>query len=289
MQPTILVKPDGSVEGVNQRSRDHIPFFLTTNNPNNPIVVPAALQAGEFTMMISGEGPAQVAALGVERTSFCKVLLKQQEGRNIRPLMNGAAHVDTIFGNGFTPYPMPEPLYIDELRRLTVTITDLSGNINSVRPVGVTRRATSTEADPSLALARKRQDMRQFLSIPYWYVLDDGMITLTGTTVFEQVITIAPEHHFMLSQLSKVSTAEFFIDIIDIAKGESLFYAPQGNHYGVSSRMLFGTGNFPYCFLEPRLFQINQKILLRMQNQVAGNNDVFLTMGGSAIADRLWR
>jgi hypothetical protein len=289
MQDTILSRPDGTVVGVNQRARDFMPFMITPNAPNTNIVIPAGLGVGEFTMMVSGDGPASVCGLAAERDQACKVLLKQQEGRNIRPLMNGACHIDTIFGTGRTPYPMPQPLFIDELRRLTVTLTDLGTNTNNVRLNALSARATSSEADPTLAKARKRQDFRQFLEIPYWYTFDNGFIDLTGLTVFEQVITISPDHHFMLSQLSKISTAEFFIDIIDIAKGESLIYAPQGTHYGVSSKLLFGDGNYPYCFLEPVLFQVNQKILLRMSNQAAGVNTVFLTLGGVAVADRLWR
>jgi hypothetical protein len=141
-------------------------------------------------------------------------------------------------------------------------------------------------------MARKRQDFRQFLSFPYWYTLDDGAITLTGTTVFEKVITIGYDHHFMLHQISAAFTDAnngFTIDIIDVAKNESMFYAPQANHFGASSLATIGDGNYPYQFIAPRLFMTGQRILIRVNNNLAGTNTLYLTLHGQAIADRMWR
>lgn len=292
---TILNSPDGKVQGINKKALQHIPFALVPNAPNTICSLPAASPFGPVAMTISGEGPAQVVSLQKD-AGLALVKITMQEGRNFRDLMNGEAHIDTIFGSGRTPYPLAEPLYVDETRRLNLTFTELSGAATDIRPAAWTSRATSVEADPTLAMARKRQDFRQFLSFPYWYIPDAGLITLTGTTVFERVITIGYDHHFMLHQLSAAfavggtsSAFGFNIDLIDVAKNESLFSAPQGNHFGASSMITVGDGNYPYQFIAPRLFLTGQKILLRLNNNAAGTNGVYITLGGQAIADKMWR
>ena len=210
-----------------------------------------------------------------------------QEGRIFRPLMTVSC--TALRPVGVVAVPLPEPLYVDELRRLFVEMMGLTSSDASVRLVAGALKATSTEADPTLELARKRQDFKQFLSYPYWYTFDDGAITLTGTTVVEKTITVGAENHFMLHQLMAVSDAVFNANIIDMATGESLVQAPLGTNYLVASEILFGDANYPYCLRSPKLFQVGQKILFRLQNRVAGTNVVYITAGGQAIADKLWK
>jgi hypothetical protein len=290
---TLLNSPDGKVLGINKKALLKMPFVLIPNAPNVPIAIPAAGPAGPFAWTVSGEGPAQIVSLQTDVNSAL-IMLKMQEGRNFRELMNGAVNMSTIFGTNRTPYPLCEPLYVDETRRLIANFTGLTAGAVNIRPAAWCSRATSIEADPTLEMARKRQDFRQFLSFPYWYTLDDGMVTLTGTTVFEKVITIGYDHHFMLHQISAAfaGTSEAFgfnIDIIDVAKNESLFYAPQANHFGASSFTMIGDGNYPYQFISPRLFMTGQRILIRVNNNFAGTNTLYLTLHGQAIADRMWR
>jgi hypothetical protein len=296
---TILNSPDGKVRGLNKQALQRIPFCLVPNYPNNPVALTASAPAGPIAMTVSGEGPAQIVSLQQIVTVALPnvnmlILFKMQEGRNFRQLMNGQINMNTIFGTNQTPYPMPEPLYIDETRRLSMEFTEAAGGAANFFPAAWCVKSTSVEADPTLEMARKRQDFRQFLSFPYWYTLDEGRITLTGTTTFERVITIGYDHHFMLHMLSAVfegtsAATGFNVDIIDVAKGDSLFYAPQGNHFGADSRILFGDGNYPYEFIAPRLFMTGQKILLRLRNNVAGTNNLWATLSGRAIADRMWR
>jgi hypothetical protein len=286
---TLFNAPDGRVVGVNKRMLEFMPFSLLTNAPDTTISIPANITKGPIAMTLSGEGPAQIVSFAKQQTGVSKVFLRMQEGRTIRSLMNGFVHINTLFGDGNTPYPLPEALYIDELRRRYIEIQNLGLGTLDIRPAAGCFRAISVEADPTLVLSRKRQDFRQFLSFPYWYTFDEGAVTLTGTAVFEKTITIGGDHHFQLLQLMQSSESLFDINVTDMNTGESLIQAPLGNTYPVASEILFGDSNYPYCLMTPRLFQSGQKILIRLRNRVAGTNVVYVTLGGRAIADRLWK
>lgn len=286
---TLLTAPDGRVVGINQKMLNFMPFTLVTNQPNLIVTVPTGTTSPSIAMTVSGEGPAQIVSFAKQASAAAKVKLHIQEGSDIRPLMNGAVHIDTLFGGGNTPYPLPEALYVDELRRLMVEIQNISVSSVAVRLAAACFRATSLEADPTLMLGRKRQGVRQFLSTPYWYTLDDGPITLTTTDIAEYTITIGPDHHFHLMQLMASSDASFDINLLDLNTGESLVQTPLADTNLLASEVLFGTANYPICLMSPRLFQTGQKILVRIRNRDVGANVIYLTLGGRALADKMWR
>lgn len=288
---TLLNAPDGRVLGVNRRALDFLPFRLVANVPDAIIALQRGGAAPQVAMTINGEGPAQIVSFAAEMIGQQKLSLAIQEGDIVRGLMNGQIHARTIFGDsGRTPYPLPEPLYIDELRRLYLNITDLNETEEpSIRPSASAIKATSVESDPTLIEARKRQNSQQFLTLPYWYTTDDGPIILTGTDEVEKTIIIGNDHHFMLKQLSAYSDAGFLVNIVDAATNESLVQAPLGNNYLVLSRILFGDGNYPYCFRTGRLFETGHKIVVRLRNIVDGTNFVYLTLGGQAVSLKMWK
>lgn len=293
--PTLIESPrkDGSIIAVNKRRVAEQPYFLLTNSPNNS----AAILANQSTPMrvctVSGEGPAQIVSLAHEKTGVALVFLQIQDGQNQRGLMNSSVHIDTIMGTGRQPYPLPEALYIDDLRSLQVTFTDISGAGNAVRMMALCSRFQTQQVDPTLARIRKRMAARQYLSTPYWYTLDGGGIgggvaVGAGATV-QDTVTIGQDHHFQLFQMSAVSTGLFDINIVDIARGESLISAPQDVNYAIGSELILGTANFPFKFHEPRLFQTGQKLLVTLTDRSGAPNTIFLTLGGRMVATRMWQ
>lgn len=294
MQPTLINRPDGSVEAVNKASLDFIPFALMPNQPNNRPSIEGHEVSELLSMSISGEGTARIVALSMDSTTGvvvdgAKIMLVSQEGNARRPLSNGSLHMSTIFGDNLRPYPMPEDLYVDELRRLVVEITNLSDDTNVVAPVGWSERASKSKADPTLQLARKRQDLQQFLTSPFWYTFDEGKVELESGETVEKTITIASDAHFWMRHISGISTGEYTLNLIDVATGESIIDAPQGTNYGLSSNLIVGTANYPFCLRQPRLFQLGQRILARLVNRSGADNTVYLTLGGQALADKMWR
>ena len=288
---TLIESPsrDGSIVGVNPKRLLELPYHLLTNRPNNFVTVAANQASPMQVMSVSGEGPAQIVSFAHEKTQDVRVLLQLQNGNEITSLMNGACHIDTIMGNAGQPYYLSEALYIDELRSLQITYTDISGLGSSVLTMANCKRYLTQTADPTLTKVKMRMNQRQYLSMPYWYTLDQGPVTLANGETLEATITVGQDHHFEIFSLSRVSTGRFNINIVDQSTGESLISAPQDRNYPIGDEILFGTGNFPFRFHEPRMIQVGQRLLVTLVNRVAGNNTIHMTMGGRADALRLWR
>jgi hypothetical protein len=333
--PTIIDRADGVVTGVNLKRLNEIPFMLLPNAPNNQLVIPSAQTLQQIVMSISGEGPAQITMLAAERelststgqgygghngsypsvaggaspsaTSIyvATVLLQIQDGQGTRALMNGAAHIDTIFGNflpGNKAYPLAEALYVDEQRKILISATDLSqappagsppvAVTNNIRPNFIAERLLTRVYDPTTKKARDRMDKRQYLSMPYFYVLDNGFSKLAANGTNTETISLGQDSHFELFQLTAVATGglgSFLINIVDQATGESVFDAPQGVSFPVSSGLVVGNASFPVRLHEPRFFEVGGKLVVTLTDVSGNPNTVYLTLGGRALADRMWQ
>lgn len=289
--PTLIESPrrDGSIIAVNRRRTREQPYLLQTNPPDNAVTI----QANQATPMqicaVSGEGPAQIVSFGHEKTGDCRVFLQIQDGQTQRGLMNGACHIDTVMGTGRQPYRLPEALYIDELRSLQTSFTDISGALNEVRISALATRYMSQQVDPTMDRIRKRLDEKQYISMPFWYTLDEGPVEVGAGATVQSTITVGQDHHFQIFQLSAVSTGLFNINIVDTQRGESLISAPQDVNYAIGSELIIGNGNFPYRFHEPRLVQTRQRLVVTLTDRTGAPNTIHLTLGGRALAVRLWR
>jgi len=287
-----LIEPparDGRVLAVNKRRLAEMPYFLLTNPPRNIVAIPANQGSPMNIMMVSGEGPAQLVSFGHEKLDAMRVFLQIQDGQMMRGLMNGSVHIDTIMGNGQQPYRLPEALYLDELRSLQITFTDISGVDNEVRVSALASRFLAQQVDPAMERIRNRLNNRQYMSTPYWYTLDEGPVTIPAGTTITPQITIGQDSHFQLFQMSVVSDGLFDIDIVDTQRGESIISGPLDVHYPIGSELILGNGNFPYRFHEPRLFQIGQRLVVTLTDRSGADNTVHLTLGGRAVAVRMWR
>lgn len=294
--PTLINNADGSVRAVNLKRLNECPYFILTNSPNNALVIPANQAVQQTIMSVSGEGPAAIHAFAAQRTGACRVFMQIQDGARPRGLMNGGCHIDTIFGNylaGSRSYFLPEALYVDETRAVVITLTDISAAPNTVRLSLEAQRLLTRYADHSLSRVRDRMEKRQYLTMPYFYTFDGGFVDALGPagTVTNGTITIGQDSHFQLMQLTAVATSglgSFDLNITDVGTGESIINAPLSTNFAVSSGVIVGNAAFPYRFHEPIFYERHTKLLVAITNRVAGTNRVFLTLGGRAIADRLW-
>jgi hypothetical protein len=290
--PTLVESPrkDGSIIGVNRRRIAEMPYFLMTNTPNNAVVVGANQSSPPQVCTLSGEGPAQIVSFAHQKTGVARVFMQTQDGTTQRGLMNRAVHIDTIMGTGQQPYMLPEALYVDELRSLVVAYTDLSGFANTIRFAGLATRYLHRQYDPTMERIRQRLAERQFLSMPYWYTLDQGSISVAGGATVQQVITIGQDHHFQIMQITGTSTRPYDINIVDPNLGESLFSAPQDQNYAIGSELVVGSANFPFRFHEPRLVRAGQILLVTITDRGGvAPNVINLTLGGRTLALRMWR
>jgi hypothetical protein len=302
---TLVNAPDGRVLGVNLKRLAEIPYFLLTNSPANEIVVPANQSSPQAVLSVSGEGPAQILAFSrqvlrggvLQADAQLRVNLQIQDGQTQRGLMNGAVHVDTITGNqAGQAYRLAEALYLDELRSLIVSFTDFSAVANSIRLCSHAQKFLSQRVDSDLSVIRARLDRRQYLSMPYWYTLDAGPVTLAPGAAAQFPITVGQDHHFQIFKLSAVIVdalgafnQPWTVDIVDISKGESIINGPQSSNFQINGNLVFGSGNFPVNLHQPWLVQAGMQLVVSITNTHAQAQTFHLTLGGRALADRMWR
>ena len=92
-------------------------------------------------------------------------------------------------------------------------------------------------------------------------------------------------------QLTAVATGglgSFLINIADQATGESIFDAPLGVSIPLSSGLVIGSAAFPVRFHEPRFFEVGAKLVVTLTDVSGAANVLYLTLGGRALADRMW-
>lgn len=288
---SLIALSDGRIAGVEKRRLYETPFFLLTDQPNNDVPVPASATSTEQTMRVAGEGPLQITQLGAVRDAThgaVMVRLYMRDGSGSVQLSNVPLHIDTLFGPGGKMYPLPEAIYIDENRALACAFTDLTGSGNNARICGVGAKYSQLQEDPSLDRVKKRLEASEFLSSPQFYGVNDGTIVLTAYGAATYQVEIDSANNFELHQLSAVSTGTFSINIVDMAKRESIINAPRNGNYRLPSTLFFGDGSYPYRFHEPILFFAGQKLMIDIIDTSGSGNTVYLTLGGANLKVRAW-
>lgn len=296
---TAFMLSSGKLVGVNQRRLYEAPFFLGTNPPFNDVAVPSLQTSQPAAMRASAEGPMQISQLGAVRDAThgaVTVQLQTKDGANVTNLMqNNPVHIDTVCGTGGQMYPLPEALYLDENRAMVATFTDLTGLTGGTlaRIMAVGAKYSQLQLDPGLQRIKERLEISQFLSMPSWYTLDSGAVTLTplssGNSASNQFqITISDNANFEIHQLSYVSTGPFSLNIVDLTKNESIINAPKGVNYGIPANNFCGSGKYPFRFHEPIMIFAGQRLLVTMNELSGASNTIYLTLGGKSVKNRKW-
>jgi hypothetical protein len=291
---TIKSDPSGLVTAVSNVSLKQIPYWLMTDSPNNIITVTPNGQVGPIAMTVSRDGPGEVVNFSVQHTpsrgvATAQVLFEIDDGSNILALSNAPLHIDTVCGDGTRPYILPNAINVSELRKLRVTLTDLSGLSNDIRILGQCFRPMIPEKDYDLKKSRAREASKDIILGCYFYTTNGGPITVGAGVSEEIAIDIDQTRHFKLMQMSAVSTGSFTMDIMNGQTGESLIDAPSGQHYQIANNLLFGNGYFPFKFQGGRMFERGQKILLKVTDTSGSRNDIYVTLAGQFIQSQMWR
>ncbi len=282
---------DGRIAACEKRRLYEYPFFLLTDPPNNDVTSTANLTSPETTMRVSGEGPVQLTQLGAVRDAThgaVLVWLKMKDGSQQIKISNVPLHIDTIFGVGGQMYPLPEGMYVDEDRALSMAFTDLTGSGTLSRVCAVGAKYTQLQNDPSLTRVKERLKASEFLSAPQFYGINDGKAVLTAFQTLQFTILLNGSQNFEIHQLSAVSTGDFLLNIVDMAKGESIINAPRNGNYPLPASLFVGNGSNPYRFHEPILTFGGQTLLVTLVDTSGAPNTVYLTLGGVALKVRQW-
>lgn len=299
---TLFAKRDGQVLATNKRRMYETPFVLMTNEPLNTLTVAPANASPAAAMRVSAEGPMQLTMFGALRDSThgeVMVRMYMRDGTATEMLMNAPCHIDTIFGPGGNMYTLPEGLFIDEQRALSVIcssvvdiLPDPPPDPTLARIVAVGAKYSQLEQDPQLARIKERLSISQFISTPYFYTINGGFADIHSLQTTEVEIEIGTQHNFEIHQFSAKATGTFSLDIIDVTKGASIINAPRGTHYAIPSTMLLGDGSHPYKLHEPVMVFAGQRLLVTLTDTSGLDsqtpNRVYLTLGGRAIKPRMW-
>ncbi len=313
MIPTLIQRPDGSVCGVDRRRLSTIPMWLSNDSPNGLISVPALSCAGPYQISVSADGPVELTALSgnvytgsqTAIVSPARVSFQIEDGANPRGLMNVPIHVSTLLGTGTYPYIFPENLFMDEGKFISAMFYNDSPDLTTVfRLAFKGRKQTTSRFDPSGIEKNKLDDDISYQTMPFFFGLDSGSVTLGASSSANatSIISMPQTHHFQLMTLGAVSTGIFSFNLLNGDTGESLFDAPQGSNglAGTSatvtnannmtlSPLIFGNNQFPYRLREPKFFAKGSNIIIRTKNETSESNQIFITLGGRLIADRMWR
>jgi hypothetical protein len=286
-----LIQKNGRVVGVNNDALLSCPFQLTTNFPNNTVTLAANAGSNWLACSVSGGGPQYLSSLGGRQTGVFRCQMRVFDGQKSIALTSGSLHSGAFVGNGLNPYPFPVPLFIDDLRRLDVFLTDISGNTNTVRLALRSSQWKFVQPDTDGAL-RAQTEIPNRLAYPFFYCLDGGQLGvgqagLGALANAQATITILPSHDFQLFQISGVSTGAFNIDVVDANTGESILNQPGDQHIQQDSGLFVGTNFFPFRFNKGRLFRRGQKLLVNLTDTSNATNNIDLVFGGKAIATQL--
>jgi len=288
---TLLTRPDGRVIGVNNDALLSNPFALTTNFPNNSVALAANGGSNWLAASVSGEGPQYLTSLGASQTGVFRCQLRVFDGQKSMQITSGALHSGAFVGTGLNPYPFPVPLFINDLRRLDVFLTDISNASNTIRLALRASQWKFLQQDPD-GVEREQQEIPNRLAYPFFYCLDAGQFgvgqtALLGNANGQATITILPSHDFQLFQISGVSTGAFTIDVVDANTGESILNAPGDNHIAQDSALVVGTNLFPFRLNVGRIFKRGQKLLVNLTDTSGNPNNIDLVFGGKACASYL--
>lgn len=295
---SLIILKDGRVAAVNKKRLYETPFFLLTDPPNNTVAVPSSGTSTESAMRVSAEGPLQLTQFGAKDLTGASfeiatipilVRLYMRDGSGSVPMSNVPIHINTIFGSGGQMYPLPEGLYIDEDRSMMIDFTNNNESDGyNLRVCAVGAKYTQLQQDPTLARVKERLKSSQMLSKPQFYGINDGVAVVPPFSELSFQIEIQNDQNFELHQLSAVSTGSFLLNIVDMAKGESIINAPSGANYPLPSELFVGDGRYPYRFHEPILIFGGQHFTVTLVDTSGLENSIYLTLGGVALAQRQW-
>jgi hypothetical protein len=302
-QPTVMeafktyaANRNGAIIAVNKKRLYNQPFILNTNSPLADVPVLSGQQSDTVGMRVSQEGPMVLTHLGaVQDDAHDNVLVQliMNDGNNPIVLTRSWCHVRTLFGPGGLTYPLPQGLYLDESRALSATFREPDTDGDTLARISMAgMKYSKIYQDPELLRTRKKLESSQYESMPYFYPLDSQRVLIGAFTQVVREIQIDAAHNFLLHQIGRFTTGNFSINIIDMAKGESIINGPSGSNFEVPDQMLCGldgaSEGYPYRFKEPIMFYANQKIQVTMTNLTGAEIDVYLTFGGEAFAVRQW-
>ena len=254
------------------------PYFLVPRNaalnPADPeqIDMLANAVSAPVQMYMVDEGAYEGTLMSCQRADECLVEIYDDVHR--RKLTGRPCHVDTIFGDGQEPFILPESIFLEKRQSLQILCTDLSGQVNNIRPVfGGQRIFSDRIRDPKVDKYLRNRILRARVMLPYMCPLDED-VTLTALQANRDIyFTQDTVAHFEVQKLTFSSDGAFKFKIYD-ETGQEL------TSDWIHSAAGLGTAAEPYIFYSPLVIRAGGIVRFVVTDLSNDANTIYLTLTG---------
>lgn len=272
------------------------PFFLTPDNDTDGILSLAAV-AGDTERSpatVSQEGPEQIYALIMDTDRFQAfedfgVLVTITDSGSGKDLMNRAVHANTIFGTAEFPMVLPEKMFLNMKRSLTVSVQNIYAYEQDVRVIFDGRRIYTTRADSSMVNNKVAALMNRSVGTMPYFLTTEEDIELAGDASNTFYFPTEADGWFQCFKIAAVAYdtdddkpnmhGEFNIVIHD---GEDRKQLHTGT---LSDALVTGTGQTPFILPESWLIEPNKRISVEVTNTTPNSHaaTIYMTLIGRKI------
>lgn len=291
MFKTVVKSEDGKLY-INDVKRFVRPFFLTPDAPNQTLALAAAANSQAYApMTVTQEGPFQGYSLILqsdrgELVGDHEATVLMTDSGSRKQMMNRPVHANTIFGTPSFPMVLPERLFLNENRSLTIRFQNLFANANNIRVNIAGRRMYQSSAESGM-FDKLISDLtkRTVVTTPYFLTTTEDITALTvaaGATSY--FLPTDADAYFEVFKFAAVAydnqlgtlTGDFDIIIRD---AETRREIETGN---MSNQLIMGNGLAPFVLPESWLIRPKQRIEIVVTNTTATGNplDAYITFIG---------
>lgn len=254
------------------------PYYLVPKNAAlnaaNPeqITMLANGASGQIPVFFVDEGAFEGAYLSAQYADE-RMLVTILDDVRKRPITGRPCYLPTIFGNGLRPAVLPESIFLDKRESLIMNFTDLSGDVNNIRPVIHGQRIYTDKArDKQLDSYVERRLVRARYIMPYFCPLDTNP-AIAGNASQDVYFTQDGTSHFEVKKLTYCSTGAFKFKIKDEA-GEEL------TNDWVHATAGLGTAQYPFITYGPWMIRSGGIVTFTIEDLSGQTNTVYLTLIG---------
>ena len=260
---------------------------LAGANPSM-IVLPANQTSGNIPIEFDeGNGHAEIFGIVSESTGSYEITIIDQ-GRK-HSWMNRPIQIDTIAGSAQRPFILPVTYFLNVekgTRQLSVIVTDLSGNQNTIRLALVGRAFFIKQApqDVRQAITRKFGIKERVLT----YMLTTAQAQMAIATATQtRVEFIVPSDYpmeLMKMTASSIDTttglaAPFEFEMIDYSSGRR--YSQE--NLRIHSNLGWGNAQYPYIPFESFFLPRNYRLMMDYWSLAPNDANFYFTLTGSKV------
>jgi len=273
-----------------------IPFWLTTDPPNQQVTIGAGAQTTSYPMSYRYDGPFRGHYL-LYSTDYDDLLVNIVDGRDSYSYtMRGQwVHIQTIASAdpGF-PAILPEALVLQHRSHISVNFQNLDG-INDAHTKfmcqGFAYEPNRIVTDSLRNQVAGTLDRMRYMR-PHFATFDDGMVTVVGGTTVRSYLTIDDAGYFEVFKLAAVAYEKGTVTDITAAVARTLLFQifdysgrqwTNGNTPDLPYTLIAGSGARPNILPAREMLPPKTQVTVEITNNSVTDVDVYFTFIGRRI------